>query len=195
MIIDGVILAGGQSSRMGQDKALLTRDHRDMFFYTLDSLQELPLNQIFISRNPSQISYLTRLQVVPDQYQNLGPLSGIYSVAQHTHADAILVVPIDLPLLEPRDLKKIMSMASDPSHDGEQPIYFEDNYLPILLPLTDNVRDYLSDVVSGRIKTRSVKALCRQFNGIAISPDDIDRLQNTNTPEQWLAAKLELMEI
>jgi len=63
------------------------------------------------------------------------------------------------------------------------------------LPLTDAARDYLTEVVSGRIKSRSVKALCKRFNGIEIRPDDIDRLQNTNTPEQWLAAKLELMEL
>ena len=191
MRIDGVVLAGGQSSRMGQDKALLTRDHRDMFFYTLDSLESLPLNEIFISRNLSQVSYLTRRRVIVDKYVNQGPLGGIHAVAQHSTADALLIVPIDLPLLEPKDLKKIISMAN---HSG-QPVFFEHHFLPILLPINTEVRDYLTDVVSGRIKSRSVKALCKRFNGIEISPDNVERLQNTNTPEQWLAAKLELMEI
>jgi len=40
-----------------------------------------------------------------------------------------------------------------------------------------------------------VKAMCRHFQGIALSPDNQGRLQNTNTPEQWLAAKLEIMEM
>ena len=191
MKIDGVVLAGGQSSRMGQDKALLNRDHRDMFFYTLDSLESLPLNEIFISRNPSQVSYLTRRRVIVDKYVNQGPLGGVHAVAQYSDADALLIFPIDLPLLEPKDLKKIMSMANL----SGQPVFFEHHYLPILLPLNQEVRDYLTDVVSGRIKTRSVKALCNRFNGIKISPDNVERLQNTNTPEQWLAAKLELMEI
>lgn len=191
MIIDGVILAGGQSSRMGQDKALLTRDHRDMFFYTLDTLESLPLNDMFISRNPKQVSYLTRHKVIADEHSNQGPLGGIHAVAQHSHAEALLIVPIDLPLLEAKDLIKIMSMANQTG----QPVFFEHHFLPILLPLNPEVRGYLTDVVSGRIQSRSVKALCKRFNGIEISPDNVERLQNTNTPEQWLAAKLELMEI
>jgi hypothetical protein len=83
-------------------------------------------------------------------------------------------------------------MVSNPIHNLKS-AYYEDNYLPILLPLTNRVRDYLSDVVSGRINTRSMKALYKRFNGIEISPDNIDRLQNTNTHQQWLTAKLKLI--
>lgn len=191
MNIDGVLLSGGQSSRMGQDKSLLPRDHRDMFFYTLDNLECLNLNQIFISRNPSQLSYLTRSPVVADIHKEMGPLGGIHAVAQRSKAQALLIVPIDLPLLEVRDLEKIVAMG-EVMH---QPVYFTEHYLPLFLPLTGAVRDYLNDVVSGKIKSKSVKALCRHFNGIALSPDNQGRLQNTNTPEQWLAAKLELMEM
>ena len=191
MNIDGVLLSGGQSSRMGQDKSLLPRDHRDMFFYTLDNLECLKLNQIFISRNPSQLSYLTRSPVVADIHKEMGPLGGIHAVAQRSKAQALLIVPIDLPLLEVRDLEKIVAMG-EVMH---QPVYFTEHYLPLFLPLTGAVRDYLNDVVSGKIKSKSVKALCRHFNGIALSPDNQGRLQNTNTPEQWLAAKLELMEM
>ena len=191
MQIDGVLLAGGQSSRMGQDKALLPRDHRDMFFYTLDNLECLRLKQIYISRNPSQLSYLTRRPVVQDTHKQLGPLGGIHAVTQKSRADGLLIVPIDLPLLEVRDLEKIVAMG-EVMH---KPVYFAEHYLPLYLPLTQPVRDYLNDVVSGKMKSKSVKALCRHFQGIALSPDNQDRLQNTNTPEQWLAAKLELMEL
>lgn len=191
MKIDGVILAGGLSSRMGQDKALLTRDHRDMFFYTLDTVQALSLSDIFISRNPSQVSYLTRLTTVSDQFQNLGPLGGIHAIAQQSHADALLIVPIDLPLLETKDLEKLISMG-EVMH---KPIYFHDHYLPLFLPLNDTTRNYLNDVVTGQVTSKSVKAMCRHFQGISLSPDNQGRLQNTNTPEQWLAAKLEIMDM
>lgn len=191
MNIDGVLLSGGQSSRMGQDKSLLPRDHRDMFFYTLDNLECLNLKQIFISRNPSQLSYLTRKPIIADIHKNLGPLGGIHAVAQRSQAQALMIVPIDLPLLEVRDLEKIVAMG-EVMH---KPVYFTEHYLPLFLPLTQAVRDYLNDVVSGKIKSKSVKALCQKFEGIALSPDNQGRLQNTNTPEQWLAAKLELMEM
>lgn len=191
MIIDGAVLAGGRSSRMGQDKALLARDHRDMFFYTADLLEQLPLQQKFVSRNPHQVSYLTRWPVVADTLPNQGPLGGIQAVAERSEGDAILVVPIDLPLLESRDLNQLIALG----RLHHRPVHFLDHYLPLFLPLTPEVRDYLNDVVSGKIRQRSVKALCQHFDAIALNPDNEERLCNTNTPEQWQAAKQLIAQI
>lgn len=187
----GVVLAGGQSSRMGQDKALLTRDHRDMFFYTQDLLESLSLNQVVISRNPSQLRFLTRHTVINDKCDQLGPLGGIYSVAQSVSTDGLLIMPIDMPLIEKKDLQELITVGKK----HLKPVYYQNNYLPLFLPLTAQVQDYLNNIATGKIVRRSVKALCDHFSAIEISPEDADRLQNTNTPQQWQQAKLQILQL
>ncbi|MGR6873527.1 molybdenum cofactor guanylyltransferase [Pseudomonas sp. HK3] len=184
-IIDGILLAGGRSSRMGQDKALLRRDHRDMFFYMIDTLEPLPLNTIYISRNRDQIRYLTRYPMICDLHEKLGPLGGIYSVMKKSNSDGFLIVPVDLPLIETPDLNRLFKVGCEQN----KPVYFEHHYLPLFLPNTADIEQYLKKVINGDIQTRSIKNLCRRFDAIALTPNDETRLSNTNTPDQWREAE------
>jgi len=189
--IEGLILAGGMSSRMGQDKALMCRDHRDMFAYIDDQLSALKLNNINISRNASQIPRLSPYKVIADQVIGQGPLGGIHAAAQCIHADGLLIVPIDMPFITSSDLKMLITVG----RMQRKPVYFDDCYLPLFLPLNDEVRHYLNDVLSGKIKQRSVKAMCRYFDAIPLQPKHHDHLVNTNTPQQWHQAKEYLAQL
>ena len=189
--LQGLILAGGQSSRMGEDKALLSRDHRDMFAYIDDQLTPLKLDKINISRNASQIPRLSSYQVIADQVIGQGPLGGIHAAAHSIKADGLLIVPIDMPFITTRDLQMLINMGRLQC----KPVYFNDCYLPLFLPLNDDVRHYLNDVVSGKIQRRSVKAMCQHFGAIALQPTHNDHLVNTNTPQQWHQAKQYLAQL
>ena len=184
-MIDGILLAGGRSSRMGQDKALLRRDHRNMFFYILDTLEPLPLETIYISRNHDQIRYLTRHPMVSDLHQKLGPIGGIYSVMLRSQSDGFLIVPVDLPLIETPDLNRLFKKGCELN----KLVHFEDHFLPLYLPNTYEIQRYIESVINGDIQTRSIKGLCRQFNAITLKPSDENRLSNTNTPDQWREAE------
>lgn len=189
--IGGILLSGGQSSRMGQDKGLLKRDHRNMFFYTLDTLAPLPLFDIYISRNPWQIPFACPYPVVSDRYPNKGPLSGIHAVMDTSILDGFLIVPVDLPLIETYDLEQLLSTGNR----YFCPVHFKDHYLPLYLPNTDDIRQYLRGVMSGNEPYRSIKKLCARFNAICLEPNDEIRLSNTNTPDQWREAELAIYEI
>ncbi len=192
--IKGVVLAGGESSRMGRDKAQLKRDHRDMFSYTVEQLSNMEINGIVLSRSANQlvetkkntqVVQLSPLPVIEDIYPKLGPLGGIHSVAQIVKSAAILIVPIDMPMLSTDDLTRLALVGSQ----FHKPVYFENNYLPLYLPLNGQTRTYLEQVVSGKIKNRSVRGLCNHFGGIPLQAPNSDRLHNTNTPEQWQAVQ------
>ncbi len=188
--IKGVILAGGQSSRMGQDKANLNRDHRDMFRYTLDQLENMKLNGIVVSRNDTQVLPLNSLPLITDLYPQAGPLGGIHAISQKVNADGVLIVPIDMPMLVTEDLQRLVNVGSQLN----KPAYFKDTFLPLYLPLNPCVRDYLEKVVLGKINNRSVRALCDYFGGIPLQAQSTERLLNTNTPQQWQEAKDRLAE-
>lgn len=185
MVVDGVVLAGGLSSRMTQDKALLYRDERDMLTFTIELISALPINALFVSRNDEVAADSTAYQWVSDEVENIGPLGGIYSVVKRSTADALIITPVDLPLLLKDDLAKLV----DEGRASHTPVYYAHHYLPLFLPLSTHVRHYLENVAFERTPQRSVRALCSKFNAKQIFPTDQKRLTNANNPEQWNAVK------
>ncbi|MDO6567603.1 NTP transferase domain-containing protein [Alteromonas sp. 1_MG-2023] len=185
MVVDGVVLAGGLSSRMMQDKALLYRDKRDMLTFTIELISTLPINELFVSRNDGVGDDASAYQLVSDEVANIGPLGGIYSVVKRSTADALIITPVDLPLLLHDDLLKLV----DEGRESQTPVYYAHHYLPLFLPITPQLRHYLEDVAFERIPQRSVHALCSKFNAKQILPSDKERLTNANTPAQWNAVK------
>ena len=75
--ITGIVLAGGKSSRMGQEKGLAEFDGKPMIAYALEALAPL-CTEILISSNSNAYNHLG-YRVVPDIIANSGPMGGIYS--------------------------------------------------------------------------------------------------------------------
>lgn len=91
-----VILAGGQSRRMGRDKSQLKLDgvcFLDRLAEELGGFGELIVSVDDEKRHPG-ISY----PMVSDKYPECGPMSGLFSALQECSADALVVVPCDVPL-------------------------------------------------------------------------------------------------
>ena len=92
------VLAGGQSRRMGTDKAFLELDGRPLIQWTLQALAGIGQEIIIIANDPQRYAGLN-VRVEPDIIPGYGALGGIYTaVARATHA-RVLVVACDMPLL------------------------------------------------------------------------------------------------
>ncbi len=92
------VLAGGQSRRMGQDKALLTLAGRQLVAHALSILREAELSPA-VAGASSDLSHLA--PVIPDPEPGLGPLSGICAALESTTAHYSVFLPVDLPLVPP----------------------------------------------------------------------------------------------
>lgn len=90
-----VILAGGQSRRMGQCKALLLWEGETMLARL--SRQLSFFDEIFLSANDPKLGDGLPLQTVADRYPGAGPLAGLHSALSATDKQALLCVPCDLP--------------------------------------------------------------------------------------------------
>jgi molybdopterin-guanine dinucleotide biosynthesis protein A len=123
----GLVLAGGRSSRMKQDKAALSYHGRTQLEWAMDLIQPF-VSQAYVSVRPDQINDPIRAQYsqVVDTRENLGPIAGIVA-AQTLHPDvAWLVLACDLPFLDAGTLKHLlwaraperMATAYRSSHDG-----------------------------------------------------------------------------
>ncbi len=131
--LTGVILAGGQATRMaGQDKGLIDLAGSPMIDYVIRALRpqvgELLIN---VNRNEEayrKFGYPLFCDSIPDFS---GPLAGMAAALEHAHTNLTLIVPCDGPWLPadlaPRLYRRMMESGADActAHDGEymQPVF------------------------------------------------------------------------
>lgn len=110
MEIEGAILVGGESRRMGRDKSTLVLGGRPV----LDRLKEAmePLTDRLRVVGGSGSGASTELEHQPDLRPGLGPLSGIHAALATAEASAVLVVACDLPFVTTPFLMAIVKRAS-----------------------------------------------------------------------------------
>ena len=94
--IGGYVLAGGHSSRMGRDKALLELGGKPLVQHAVLKLRRIT-EEVSILGARSELALIAPL--VPDLRENSGPLAGIEAALGHTRHDWILVLPVDMPFL------------------------------------------------------------------------------------------------
>ena len=92
-----VILAGGKSSRMGQNKALLTLKGKTLIEIMLEKVSDF--DEIFISSNEPDLYAFTGVAVIEDQDMGFGPLQGILSCLTASKHECISIMPCDAPLI------------------------------------------------------------------------------------------------
>ena len=91
------ILAGGQSRRMGTDKALLPLDGIPLIERVLATTRPLAVPHVLIANNPS-LDYLD-IERHPDVRPNHGPLGGLYTALSTITTPAVLLLACDQPFL------------------------------------------------------------------------------------------------
>lgn len=97
MDVTGIILAGGKSSRMGEDKGLIPINGKSMISHIIDAMSSVVSNIIIISNNKEYEQF--GLKVYPDIVKEKGPVGGIYTGLYHTNTDLNLCVSCDVPFI------------------------------------------------------------------------------------------------
>ena len=98
MDLSGFVLAGGKSSRMGRDKALLKWREGTLLDHMVDLLRTVANPVTVVGRDS-----------LPDRVPGLGPLSGIATGLEASFTDVNLFVAVDLPFLTHDFLKYLRS--------------------------------------------------------------------------------------
>lgn len=177
--IVGILLAGGQSRRMGSDKAELKIEGHSLLSRTKTLLQQSGCESVFVSRNNAE--------GVADIYFNQGPIAGVHAVLNSSGFPKnclALVVPVDMPLLNTQTLTDLIQQALNSGING----YFDDCYLPCALHIHANTASELEL----RLKNgqRSVKSYLLDTAAASFNSNNTQCLINTNTPSEWQQACL-----
>lgn len=173
----GIVLAGGLSSRMGSDKAQLMRQKQKMLDFSEQQLRNTGLDDVIISGDKYGVE---------DIYKNAGPLSGIYSVLKKHTCTAVLVLPVDLPLITVDGLKQLKSVGQM----TQKACFYQNHSIPIYLPINSYTELFFNSAFehfSG--KGPSVRGMLKQVPHQAIPLQDERLLMNTNTPQEWQHAQ------
>ena len=93
----GIILAGGKSSRMGEDKGLVLLNGKPMIQYVIEALKEVVSNIIIISNNASYNKF--GVPVYSDIIKNKGPVGGIYTGLYHSTTELNFCISCDVPMV------------------------------------------------------------------------------------------------
>ena len=88
------ILAGGKSTRMHRDKALLELDGIPYIQRIANQLGDF--RERILSGNSKELSQSIGFRHVPDLFPDCGPMSGIYSALQASTSDAVFFVACDV---------------------------------------------------------------------------------------------------
>ncbi len=94
-----VLLAGGYSRRMGQDKALLPWRGRTLIEYLVSQLKAISDDVLVITGAEIRYRELLDVPVFADAIKDVGPMGGLYTGLTHARYDYSLVAACDMPLL------------------------------------------------------------------------------------------------
>jgi molybdopterin-guanine dinucleotide biosynthesis protein A len=107
MKISGIILAGGLSSRMGEDKGVIQLDEDKMIEKVIHLLQPF-CDDIMISANNGNYNRF-ELKIVNDKIERIGPLGGIYSCMTDEKSNYYLVMSCDTPNITDITIAKLLN--------------------------------------------------------------------------------------
>jgi len=149
--IRGYVLAGGKSSRMGSDKALLNMEGRTAIERQCEILETFCAQGVFIAGARSSALSKFSWPVIQDSTLDQGPLVGIISALQHAENGIAVILAVDLLAISATDITAVLAACSqdvdskcdvffaqskhDPAEHGAQPLcaaWRVESSLPVL---------------------------------------------------------------
>ncbi|MBC7401044.1 MAG: NTP transferase domain-containing protein [Mucilaginibacter sp.] len=188
--LNGLVLTGGQSLRMGHDKSTINWFGKEQRYYIADLLKEY-CDDVFIScRAEQQQDVATDYNILSDTFTGLGPFGAILSAFREKPDSAWLVVACDMPLLGADTFEHLISnrnpsaiaTAYESAFDG-----FPEPLITIWEPKSYPVS--LAFLAQGYSCPRKVLI---NNNTTLLKPINIDALTNVNTPDDFEKIKRQI---
>ncbi|MBE6504651.1 MAG: molybdenum cofactor guanylyltransferase [Methanobrevibacter sp.] len=195
-----IILCGGQSRRMGQDKGSLIIKDKPMIKYILSTLNNEIDEVIIVLNDVERIDkykefidsqdYNYEVKFVEDKIKNKGPISGILTGLENISTDYAIVFPCDNPFVTKNTIQTLFSEITDniqavvPYHDSEnklktsEPLHsiYHKNIIPTIKDLILKDSLHIKGVIE-KIDTKFVlidnkKILKKEFRNLN-RPEDL----------------------
>lgn len=194
MFKTAIILAGGKSSRLGDNKALLPFGDRPMVHRVVDELRPHFEDLLLVSPHPEHFLGLEDVRLISDARHAHGPLGAIFSGLLASRGHHNLVVGCDMPFLNHLLLDYLWSLRNwgdvvvPLTHESLTPnlAIYSREVLPVLASAVhDGERDVMS--LLARLKVHYVRE-----SELTVYDPPLLSFRNVNTPEDYERALAEL---
>jgi len=174
---------------MGTDKAQLVLAQQTLLNRAVALLESVNLEKVFVS------GHYPSFACIPDLHQRLGPIGGLHACvdALWERYDALFIMAVDMPLLSEKECRQLLKLYQQQRHG----VYFDVFTLPMILPLNQQLKDYLGDAILADKQQRSLYRLLKTLNIQAVNylAEDSFRFQNSNTPEEWQTSQAAYVQL
>ncbi|HEX8282249.1 MAG TPA: molybdenum cofactor guanylyltransferase [Pyrinomonadaceae bacterium] len=196
--IEGFILAGGLSSRMGEDKSRLRLGGRTFVELAAGALRAVAPHVSIVGSRPGVGGH--GLAVVPDVYEDLGAMGGLHAALAACGARWAAVVSCDLPFVTAELFARLASRR-DREAEAVAPLQEDGRPQPLCaLYAADVCRAAAEELIrAGELRPR---ALLDKLRTRRVAFDELSDLEgsrlffaNVNTPEDYEEAKKQRLEV
>jgi len=177
----GYVLAGGNSSRMGRDKALMRYGATTLLQHIANTVAEAAGAASVIGDPDRYGSY--GYPVHPDRIPGCGPAGGIFTALSITHSPWNLIVGCDMPLLNAGTLERLLEIAD--LSQGKCVVPLGAGCQPQPLCAVYHVECLAAFEQALQDKRLKMTDLVKEMDAVLVSGLDPAIFLNVNTPEDW----------
>ncbi len=187
----GLVLAGGKSSRMGSDKALLKQDGKTQLSRAVAVLAE-HVERVFVSTRADQAGDAERskFEQIVDRHEDMGPVAGILSAMDSNQEVSWLVLACDLPNIDDATIAYLVEHCS-----ADHPVTADVSvYDGLPEPLCAIYRPRFRTVIDGFVEQGIIcprKMLIDSDTNLLAQPSP-GALHNINSPEDLVGTGIKI---
>ena len=179
--VNGLVLAGGKSRRMGTPKDLLNWHGKEQRYFAADLLAPF-CEEVFISCRQDQLEdFNPDYHALTDTFLNMGPFGGIISALRSQRDKAWLVVACDLPLLDKKSLEFLISSRDSTKAATTYESPFDGLPEPLITIWEPKSYPLLLNFLG--IGNTCPRKVLINSDTLILKPQNPDALMNVNTPE------------
>jgi molybdopterin-guanine dinucleotide biosynthesis protein A len=192
MTISAVLLAGGESRRMGKDKATIEFNDQPLWQRQLNLLRKLKPAEIFVSARTDPVWRPNECKFLADEPPSLGPMSGIASTLGRIQSTHLLVLAIDMPFMNEPYLRSLCDLVA--RGRGVVP-KIDDRFEPLAAIYPKNALDDFQHALSSddfslqTLTTRLIES--GKLRVVAVAGEARDFFRNLNEPSDLEDEKMD----
>jgi molybdopterin-guanine dinucleotide biosynthesis protein A len=183
----GLVVCGGQSSRMGTDKSMLNYHGQEQRYHVYQMLAPF-CKTIFISGNPAQATSIKeKFAFITDdeKYIAIGPMAAVLTASDLHPNHSFLVIGCDYPFLQQVDIATLVSNRSEESTAIACYNSTAGIYEPLLCIYESDIMAQLRDHYQQQ--QYSLQQVLKKVNATKVFPKDINSIRSIDTREdhEW----------
>ena len=178
-----ILLCGGNSKRMGQDKGSMTLHGKPMIIHVIETLTHIADEIVLVLKDKNQANEYKKFlkdlnlkedinfKICTDILKDKGPLAGILTGFQYINSNKAMVLPCDSPFISDFFVKTMFELSEDLNFDAFVPMWsdgkleplhsiYKKNSEPIIRKLLEeNILDIKSFITQLNVKFIDVESL------------------------------------